>query len=65
MKFLPFSPSSEFAIMHEYVGFNFGLFNDIIEVSLLQAFLKRIDSKYDCFGFEHLPFFIARDIAKS
>ena len=63
VKFLAISPSSEFVIMQEYVGFNFGLFNDIIEVSSLQDFLKRIDSKYDCSGFEHLPFFMARDIA--
>ena len=25
--------------------------------------LKRIDSKYDCKGFEHLPLFIAKDIS--
>ena len=63
VKFLFVSPSVEFAIMQENIGFNLSLFNDDIEVSSLQAFLKRLDTKYDCEGFEHLPLFIAKDIS--
>ena len=63
VKFLAISPSDDYAIMQEYIGFNFTLFHDDVEVSSLQAFLRRLDTKYDFDGFEHLPIIMAKDIS--
>lgn len=63
MKLIAISPSSKFAIMQEYVGFNFPVYGDEVQVSSLKGFLRKIDSDFDFNGFEHFPLIMIKDVA--
>ena len=64
VKFLGISPSSTYAIMQEFLSFDFAKVTDLgEEISTLNKLTKILDDSFDFEDFEHFAFKIVKDVA--